>query len=340
MSAVAAASSGWQRLAFGQLLSLLQASTGVINALLQEKRGVNAPVLQAALTYTLLAAICCFNWRNLKTESRRSQPTPPTATAALVGAAVFDVLGSWMIVAAFAGLHLSQVILLLGLSTPASLAISHCWNPQQRRLTWTQMAGIGVALSCIVLYCGSSGVTTVLTASRWHLLLGVGAALCYASSNNCQECACAHVSSHQFLLWLGSIGAALSWPCLLSLSLSLRRDELLSLQRADSLVFVLLAGYVAVLASFYALIPVYLRRYGSAVSFNLSLLTANLIGGVAECLLLRGGRVEWKAMAAIGGLCIGLVIFYANEPDGSVNCNKSDQCDDISRDGDGANTSI
>lgn len=306
-------SSSLKRLAFGQLLSCLQAASGVINALLKERKGVNVPILQAALTYSLLAVLF---WRH------RGVPIESALRRPLLGAVVFDVVASWMIVAAFDGLQLGQVILLLGLSTPSSMLFNHFWNP--RPYTWSQLSGIGVALACIAVYWGG-GMWTLSGASKLYLLLGAGAAVSYAASNNFQEFTCTRLSSGQFLFWLGAGGSVLSCA-----SLFLFNPREFSAAVVDWLVVGLVGAYVLVLASFYALIPVYLRGWGSAVSFNLSLLSANLIGAVGEGWMVQGNeRVSWELMTAIGGLSAGLIIFYVNDPNDEVK-NESEEENRIS----------
>lgn len=296
---------GLNKLAFGQLLSVLQASTGLINMFLNDYIGVNIPILQAALTYSLLTLLFLvspdskgkweFTFLGFDKLSR-------SVLAALIGAAVFDVLASWMIVACFARLQLSLVILLLGWSTPASLLFNHFWNP--RKYTKAQYFGIVLALASIILYFGSMAV---FTAPLWYLLLGSGAAVAYAASNNFQEFACSRVSSSQFLFCLGGVGAGLSLS-----ALAFADDLAVFFKAFDVLVAGMVALYVTLLTCFYCLIPVYLRK-NSAVSFNLSLLSANFMGCAVEALV--KGIPEWKLILAVAGLTAGLLIFYLNEAD-------------------------
>ena len=298
--------SSLKRLGFGQLLSLLQATTGIINALLQEHRKVNAPLLQAALTYTTLALIFSKHHR-----------LPVKGRIPLMGAAVFDVLASWMIVAAFGGLELSQVILLLGLSTPSAMLFNHFWKPRSYSLM--QLSGIIVVLACVGVYYGSA--VSVSKAHLPYMVMGALAALSYAASNSFQECACTCLSSGQFLFWLGATGSLLSWLAFLMVG----REELVSVTvavKVDWMIFGLLAGYVLTLSTFYSLIPVYLRE-NSAVAFNLSLLSANLVGAVGECFIV-GRAVRWELMGAIGGLSVGLVIFYLGGSETEIESERKD----------------
>lgn len=292
--------------AFGQVMSMILAATGVINALLANWQHVNAPSLQAVLTYTALTAVF------LKHRS-----LPQKGRLALAGAIVFDIAANWMIVKAFAGLSLMQIILLQGLSTPASLLFSHFWQP--RSYTRWQLWGIGVALISIVAYCGGS---VVFLGGDWpagwwvYWCLGGGAALAYAASNNFQECAAKQIEAETFLFWLGAGGGSISMAILLLFG----RGEVVQPGLFSLMSGLLIAAYVIVLAGFYSLIPVYLAKH-SAVSFNLSLLTASFFAILGEYFIIArkdAGISSLPVIAAIVGVNAGLVMFYLNDKDNKV----------------------
>lgn len=292
--------------AFGQAMSLILAATGVINALLSCWQDVNAPSLQAVLTYSALAAVF-----------HRHRSLPEKGRGALLGAIVFDIAANWMIVKAFAGLSLMQIILLQGLSTPASLLFSHFWQP--RSYSRMQLWGIGVALISIVGYCVGSVVFLggAWPAGWWvYWCLGGGAAVSYAASNNFQECAAKQIEAQNFLFWLGAGGGCISAVILVAFG----RGELVQVGLFSLMSVMLIGAYVIVLAGFYSLIPVYLRKH-SAVSFNLSLLTASFFAILGEYFIVarRGWDVSsWPVVGAIVGVNVGLVMFYLNDKDNRV----------------------
>ena len=113
-----------KKFAFGQALSLILASTGVINGWMYEKEAVNIPSVQAALTYTLIM-IGSVSYHFLFAEARVPViDLMKMHKYIMLGAVLFDVAANWLVVKAFSELQIPEVMVFSGLSTPVSIAIA------------------------------------------------------------------------------------------------------------------------------------------------------------------------------------------------------------------------
>ena len=296
-----------KKFAFGQALSLILASTGVINGWMYEKEAVNIPSVQAALTYTLIM-IGSVSYHFLFAEARVPViDLMKMHKYIMLGAVLFDVAANWLVVKAFSELQIPEVMVFSGLSTPVAIAIAWFWTRPRPKYTRMQIFGVFLALAAILLYFFVSGVRS--NGSVLGISYAVSSAVAYAASNYFQERVAKVMNPDEFLIGLGSIGSLVSW--LISLgSWHEFRDLSVALERNIG-VCLLLGLYAAVLSSFYLLIPVYMSRH-SAVSFNFSLLTANFFGIIASWFILNSSYSNWLYLSIVLINC-GLLIYYIGE---------------------------
>jgi hypothetical protein len=320
----------FQKYAFGQGLSVILATTGLINGWLVEKQGLNIPALQAALTYTLILVGSIFYISLMGRGDREASPIEEGElkemnkdssmfcllrkhSKILFGAVLFDVAANWLVVKAFSELKLPEVMVFSGLSTPATLLMAFMWSPTRPKFASIQLVGMGVALSAIVFY----SVLTIrgeFTGSAVGISCAVFSAFAYAASNHFQERVAHVMAPVEFLLGLGLLGSLLAW---MGVAFSFQEIGMFIEVCSGgggghwwSVVGVVLL-YGIVLSSFYLLIPVYMSRH-SAVSFNFSLLTANFLGILGSWMLLQAEYSKWL-YATVIFVNFGLLLYYFGE---------------------------
>ena len=303
-----------KKFAFGQLLSLILASTGLINGWMYERMGLNNPSIQAALTYTLiLIGSLSYHFFIAKNQSSTSETFKSLRDLMkmhkyiMLGAVLFDVSANWLVVKAFSELQLPEVMVFSGLSTPISIIIAWSWTRPRPKYTRMQIIGVTLALSAIIIYFFVSGVRRA--GSILAISYAVASAIAYASSNYFQEMVAKVMNADEFLVGLGSVGSLTSW--LISLGNWEEFKDLGSVLGKDLRIIGVIGLYAIVLSSFYLLIPVYLSKH-SAVSFNFSLLTANFFGIIASWLILNSSYSNWLYLSIIM-INFGLLIYYIGE---------------------------
>ena len=303
-----------KKYAFGQLLSLILASTGLINGWMNERLALNIPAIQAALTYTLiLIGSLSYHFFIANVKSNPSQTFRSLVTLMskhkyiMLGAVLFDVTANWLVVKAFSELQLPEVMVFSGLSTPVAITLAWLWTRPRPIYTRMQIMGVFMALAAIVLYFFVSGIRS--SGSVQGITCAVFSAIAYAASNNFQERVAQEMSAVEFLIGLGSIGSSVAW-LITSGSWQEFRD-LGSVLGNDLRAIGLIGLYACVLSSFYLLIPVYMSKH-SAVSFNFSLLTANFFGIIASWLLLNSTYSNWLYLS-VALINFGLLIYYVGE---------------------------
>lgn len=303
--------------AFGQLLSLILASTGLINGWMNERMALNIPAIQAALTYSLILVGSLSYHFFIANDRSDASKTLRSLTGLMkshkyiiLGAVMFDVAANWLVVKAFSDLQLPEVMVFSGLSTPVSIALAWMWTDPRPKYTRMQILGVFLALSAIALYFFKSGVRS--TGTVIGITYAVSSAIAYAVSNNFQEKVSKVMSPVEFLIGLGSIGSSVAWLVTLG---SWRQEfgDLIKVLGNDFRIIGLIGLYAAVLSSFYFLIPVYMSKH-SAVSFNFSLLTANFFGIIASWLILDSSSSysNWLYLS-IALINFGLLIYYIGE---------------------------
>lgn len=304
-----------KKYAFGQVLSIILATTGLINGYMSDKKNLNIPAIQAALTYTIiLVGSLSYRFLVVKSDFMGSlMSLMRIHRKNIIGAVLFDIVANWFVVKAFSKLQLAEVMIFLGLSTPIAIFISWISTEPRPKYSKMQISGVTIALLAVLIYFfawdGSSSDSII------GILFAVTSAIGYAASNNFQEKVAREMSPDEFLIGLGSIGSVVSW--IISFG---SWEEFINLNReigSDSCVIGLVLFYALVLSSFYLLIPVYMSKH-SAVSFNFSLLTANFFGIIGNWLILNEGvKTNWIYLSIIL-INFGLLIYYTGEESSSA----------------------
>ena len=308
-----------QKYAFGQLLSAILAATGLINGWLFEKKTLNIPAVQAALTYSLIlvgSSVYLILEGGVFGFMKEYK-------GILLGAALFDVAANWLVVKAFSELKIPEVMVFSGVSTPAAILMALIWSHPAHRPKYThiQIMGILIALTAILFYFWISQ-RDVMTESVMGIGCALFSAIAYAASNNFQERVAQVMRPVEFLFGLGSIGSLAAWSIVLVCGRH-EVEQVSKLVSTDWTVVALIILYAIILSSFYFLIPVYMSRH-SAVSFNFSLLTANFLGIMASWWLLDATYSKWVyvCILVING---GILLYYIGEEEDSVTVVKSNE---------------
>lgn len=298
-----------QKYAFGQVLSIILASTGLINGWLFEIKNLNIPAVQAALTYSLiLVGSLLYLWM-IKPQKTGTVALLRKHKGILLGSVLFDVAANWLVVKAFSELKMAEVMVFSGLSTPAAILLACMWTRPRPKYTRMQGTGVLIAMTAIAFYFYiSQSDHTSMTNSVTGIMCAICSAVAYAASNNFQERVAQAMQPVEFLLGLGLIGSLISWIIVLG---SYGEVTMLVDKLNDYSVLILISLYAMVLSSFYLLIPVYMSRH-SAVSFNFSLLTANFLGIIGSWWLLEASYSSWLYVSVVF-INLGLLLYYAGE---------------------------
>lgn len=295
---------------FGQVLSIILATTGLINGYMFDNMRLNIPAIQAALTYSLiLVGSLSYRFYVIKSDFFGSLiRLMKLHKEIIIAAALFDIAANWLVVKAFSKLNLPEVMVFSGLSTPFSIFIAWISNRPRPKYSQMQVFGVIIAILAVLLYFFASKVST--SGSLVGIFFAVSSAIAYASSNNFQEKVAKEMNPDEFLIGLGLIGSVVSW--LMSLGSLQEFKDLGEEIRSGLHVIGLVGFYALVLSTFYLLIPVYLSKH-SAVSFNFSLLTANFFGIIGNWFFLNAHTRTSCIYLSIVLINFGLLIYYIGE---------------------------
>lgn len=327
----------------GQLISLLIAGTGVFASILSDLHA-NFPMVLSFLNYLLLSLfiwrkrivrqVCSYHNQSTianknesshepvteKTEEPQSiidraveaplKCTPQISRKLLgcyLGAALVDVEANFLIIQAYNYTSITSIMLLDCFTIPCVMGLSYYYlgcRYNHRHFTGVWLCLLG--LICIVISDVRSEEQYGSAPLYGDFLCLVGSGL-YAASNVSQEYLVKYHDRDEYLGFIGSCGAVISFIQIISLNYNqLKRIKL------TSTILLSISGFVACLFLMYINTSAFLQ-YGDSTLFNLSLLTSDVYA-VIFSYLFYGYLVEWLYFVAFALVASGLVIYHSAEP--------------------------
>jgi solute carrier family 35 protein F1/2 len=329
-----------QSLLQGQLISLLIAGTGVFASILSS-RNANFPTFLSFLNYALLSL---FIWRKLLVKKvcssfRNEQPkgadgpqvsheknnpfettgielsqiTSPKDTkgisikmyACYLGAAVVDVEANFLIIQAYNYTSITSIMLLDCFTIPCAMALSYLFLGH--RFNHWHFIGVSFCISGLVLICISDSLNEeeINGSNKFFgdFLALLGSSL-YAVSNVSQEYLVKYHDRDEYLGYVGSFGAAISFVQMMVLEYKHMKRTVFS-----STAILSICGFVSCLFFMYTNTSAFLQ-YGDSTLFNLSLLTSDVYA-ILFSYFFYGSLVKWLYFLAFALVAIGLIIYHS-----------------------------
>jgi len=277
-----------EKLIQGQLISVLVAATGVINAQLFAQYNVSLPLFANMLMYIILFS---FNFA-LYASDRDVVKKPFNILYAFTAFA--DVHGNILSVLAFRFTSITSVMLLDCTTIPCVMILSYCLlKTTYSRLQICSVCICGFGILLVIYSDHENSVGTSLTGD----LLAVAAAICYAVSNVSQEMMVKKYNRVEYLMMLGLYGGIIS--CI----------EFFIFEFEHFFVdgVWLIAAYVVVLFTIYNVVSMFLMHHDAAL-LNLSLLTSDVWSLLAGVFLFHQ-VLSWMYIVGFLGMLVGIVGF-------------------------------
>ncbi|KAL1928326.1 hypothetical protein VTP01DRAFT_2682 [Rhizomucor pusillus] len=259
----------WRVLLLGQLLSICITGTSVISTILGNDFDFNAPTMQTFLVYALLALV--YNPYAIYKRGFRgwcNQFWERGVYYFFLG--WVDMEGNYLVVKAYEYTSMLSAALLDSWSTPVCLILSFIF--MRVRYRWVQYAGVFVALCGMGMLVGSDAMTgSTFMASdpvKGNLFCILGATF-YGISNTSVE----YLSRKHPIYEVNGMFTLFAAIINLVQMVILERNEFSAFVN-NSYAIALVIVYTICMFILYSLAPV-LFRWGSAVLYNLSLLTSD-----------------------------------------------------------------
>jgi solute carrier family 35 protein F1/2 len=333
-----------QSLLQGQLISLLIAGTGVFASILSN-RNANFPTFLTFLNYALLSLFIwrkllvkkvCGSFKNEQpkeadgpqisheknnpfetTGIELSQITSPKIIkgistkmyACYLGAAVVDVEANFLIIQAYNYTSITSIMLLDCFTIPCVMALSYLFLGY--RFNYWHFIGVSLCISGLIcVFISDSLSEEEINGSGSNQFFGdflalLGSSL-YAVSNVSQEYLVKYYDRDEYLGYVGSFGAAISFVQMMVLDFKRMKRIVFS-----STIILSICGFVSCLFFMYTNTSAFLQ-HGDSTLFNLSLLTSDVYA-ILFSYFFYGSLVKWLYFLAFALVAIGLIIYHSAE---------------------------
>jgi solute carrier family 35 protein F1/2 len=290
---------------FGQLIMLLNVVTGIFSKYLAREYA-SLPTLQSTALYVALALV----YLSIYFVRMQQQQQKPTGVQwwFYVLLAVADVEGNYFAVKAFNYANYATLGLLLNMTVP--FVTLFCYVFLKTRYSWQHYIGAVIAVGgAVVIFVSDYDASINAFYSTGDKIRGdvyaLIAAAFYATSNVMIQSVVKVRDMDANIEVLGFLGL---WASLISIV------QILVLERTpiadtdfNARIYGYLAGYVAVLFTFYTITSVFLR-WAESLMFNLNLLTGPIFTVLASYFIFDEGVNKWYWLA-LGFVYVGLAVY-------------------------------
>ena len=301
-------------IAFGQLLSLLIACTGIASKTL-ELRNASVPAFQSFFSYFFLAAIFTLYryWNKMSTSSRCGGVHEATVEMWIYAViAIMDVQANFLVLTAFRYANFATVAILLHMTVPI-VTFLNCVILEKRFATCHYVGSAIAFLGCIIIFVSHfdsdynsseevKGDLMVILCAFLYSCCNIGEEFCVSSGGN--------QAGNNYLCFMGSFAAFFTAIQLRTLEWDAFHSIVWS-----PMVYVGFAGYTLSIFLFYALGSVFFRIADSLL-FNISLLTADVFTMIASYVFFNEPVSKYYYIALVlNG--IGIYIYSLQDPEES-----------------------
>jgi drug/metabolite transporter (DMT)-like permease len=243
--------------------------------------------------------------------------------ACYLGAAFIDVEANFLIIQAYNYTSITSIMLLDCFTIPCAMGLSYLFLGY--RFNHWHLIGVLLCISGLICIFISDSLSEEEINGSFQFygdFLALFGSSLYAVSNVSQEYLVKYYDRDEYLGYVGSFGAAISFVQMMVLDYKHMKKTVFS-----STIILSICGFVSCLFFMYTNTSAFLQ-YGDSTLFNLSLLTSDVYA-ILFSYFFYGSLVKWLYFLAFALVAIGLIIYHSAESP-AQNYNNGSSNDEIS----------